>query len=197
MEPKDRLIRETLFLRFASRKEMLRHYRAGDPATALRRWAARRQLSPSEASARLLADEGAVALLGRQAVLEMRPHVRATPYGYARGDRGLVRKSEEARTVAAFFRMYDEGLSLRQIAEEANRQRVPTSRGGQWQASTIRYILRNPIYIGDVRRKDLVREGASPRLVDPLLFGAVQKGLTRRANRARETVQGNPSPPPV
>ncbi len=128
-------------------------------------------------------------MFGRQAVLGMRPRLRTAPYGYTRRDGGLVREAGEARTVAAFFRMYDGGMSLRQIAEAANRQRVPTSRGGRWQASTIRHMLRNPTYIGRMRRKGMVREGGPPGLIDPDLFEMVQIGLTRRAKRSNEATR--------
>ena len=197
MQPKDPLIQETLFLRFASRKEFLRHYRAKDSTTALAQWAVQHQLSPSEAAARLLEDGGAVALFGQQAVLGLRPRRRTAPYGYTRRDGRLVRKAEEARTVATFFRMYDGGMSLRQIAEAANRRGVPTSRGGRWQASTIQHMLRNPTYIGRVRRKGMVREGGPPGLIDSELFEMVQRGLTLRAKRANEAMREGSLPPPV
>ncbi len=127
----------------------------------------------------------------------MRPHRRTAPYGYTRRDGDLIREAEEARTVAAFFRMYEGGMSLRQIAEVANRKRVPTSRGGRWQASTIRHMLRNPTYIGRVRRRGMVREGGPPGLIDPELFETVQRGLAIRAKRANEAMREGSLPPPV
>jgi hypothetical protein len=39
-------------------------------------------------------------------------------------------------------------MSLRAIAEELNVEGVPTQRGGDWHASTVRYILQNPKYDG-------------------------------------------------
>ncbi|MFQ5918483.1 MAG: recombinase family protein [Thermoplasmata archaeon] len=188
---------DTLFLPFASRKEFLKHYRAEDTTMALRRWAAKHGLSPSAGSTRLLSDDGAIAFYGRQALHDMRPGQRTAPYGYTRREEGLVREDGEARAILAFFRMYDEGMSLRQVAEAANRQRVPTSRGGRWQASTIRHILRNPVYIGRVRRKNMVRGGGPPALIDSTLFEAVQRGLTRRAKRASKAMRRVPSSPPV
>ncbi len=146
---------------------------------------------------RLLQDPGTLALFGREAVVRLRPKARSIPYGYVKQDDALVPDSEEAAHVTAFFRMYQAGMSLRQIAEVANRQGLPTSRGGQWQASTLRHMLRNSIYVGRVRRKGMVREGGSPGLIDPALFETVQRGLTRRAKRANETMRESYSPPPV
>lgn len=38
------------------------------------------------------------------------------------------------------------GWSLRRIVEELNRLAVPTKRGGQWYAGTVRYLLQNDLY---------------------------------------------------
>ncbi|MFQ5986187.1 MAG: recombinase family protein [Thermoplasmata archaeon] len=186
-----------MFLPFGSRKEFLRFYGAADTAKALREWASQRHLSPGDAATRLLRDPGAVALFGREAILGMRPRTRMTPYGYRRKKGALVPDPEEAFAVADFFRLYQDGMSLRQIADLANQQSIPTSRGGRWGASTIRHILRNPIYVGRLRRGVIVREGGPPGLIHPKLFEAVQNGLTRRAKRARGTIREGPSGPPV
>lgn len=138
-----------------------------------------------------------MALFGQHAILQMRSSSRATPYGYVRRDGVLVVEPEEANTVESFFRMYREGMSLRQIAEVANQQDIPTSRGGQWQASTIQHILRNPNYVGRVRRNNMVRDGGPPGLIDPELFKAVQTGLTRRAKRAGKAIREGPFAPSV
>ncbi len=146
---------------------------------------------------RLLQDPGAMALLGREAVLRLRPKARSIPYGYDKQDDALVPDSEEAANVTAFFGMYRAGMSLRQIAEVANRQGLPTSRGGQWQASTLRHMLRNPIYVGRVRRNGMVREGEVPGLIEPELFETVQNGLTRRGKHVREPIREGPLAPRV
>jgi hypothetical protein len=39
-------------------------------------------------------------------------------------------------------------MSLRAIAEELDAEGVPTQRGGDWHAPTVRYILQNPKYHG-------------------------------------------------
>lgn len=178
--PKDPFLLESLFLPFASRKELLRHYGVEDSTAALRRWADQHDLSARDATSRLMRDSGALGLVGQQAVFRMRPRTRTVAYGYAKEDGALVPDSKEARVVAEFFRMYREGMSLRQIAEVMNRRNLPTSRGGRWWASTIRHILRNPIYIGRVRRNDMFRESGKPSLIEPEVFEEVQTRLTAR-----------------
>ena len=197
IRPRDPLIRGSLFLPFASRKELLQHYHVKDSTAALRQWADENQLSLRDAVDRLVQDPGAMALFGREAVLQLRPKARSIPYGYDKQDDALVPDSEEAAHVTAFFRMYQAGMSLRQIAEVANRQGLPTSRGGQWQASTLRHMLRNPIYVGRVRRNGMVREGGPPALIHPQLFETVQNGLTRRGKRARKPIPDGPLAPSV
>jgi Recombinase len=36
------------------------------------------------------------------------------------------------------------------IASDLARQQVPTTRGGQWYAGTVRYLLRNTLYAEEV-----------------------------------------------
>jgi site-specific DNA recombinase len=42
------------------------------------------------------------------------------------------------------------GQSVHGIARELAHQRVPTTRGGQWYAGTVRYLLRNALYAEEV-----------------------------------------------
>jgi site-specific DNA recombinase len=53
--------------------------------------------------------------------------------------------------------------SYRKIASQLNELGIPSPRGGQWYAGTVRYIYKNPVYKGQLRfnkiraeRKDLV-----------------------------------------
>src|SRR4051794_37382913 len=74
--------------------------------------------------------------------------------------------SQRVKLVKDIFRLYvNEGRGFKAIAEALNRRKVPTPRGpawasiysGQWTDTTIRSILVNPIYTGDMvwnRRTD-------------------------------------------
>jgi len=73
---------------------------------------------------------------------------------------------ERVRIIEQIFDMYTkEGKGFRAIADTLNRKKIPTPRGpqwsyiysGQWTVTTIRAILVNPIYVGDMvwnRRTD-------------------------------------------
>ena len=51
-----------------------------------------------------------------------------------------------AATVAPLLRDYQrKGLSLRQMAEELNARAIPTARGGQWHAATVRNALQRVV----------------------------------------------------
>lgn len=71
------------------------------------------------------------------------------PYGYRKTTEGeLEPDPNTAPIVRRIFRLRDEGESLRSIAETLNDAGVPTKRGGDWHASTVRYVLENPKYKG-------------------------------------------------
>ncbi len=73
------------------------------------------------------------------------------PYGYRTDGKGrLVVHEAEAETVRRIFRMRGEGRTLQQIADWLNAEGVPTRRGGKWHPGTVRYILDNPKYRGQV-----------------------------------------------
>src|ERR671915_1175607 len=85
------------------------------------------------------------------------PWTRA-PYGYRmspdrpRDPRGVTTDPAEAAVVAELFAMYREpGTSLMQLALRLDARGVPTRSGTpRWSSPTIRGILRNPTYTGQV-----------------------------------------------
>ncbi len=80
------------------------------------------------------------------------------PYGYRmspdrpRDPRGVAADPAEAAVVAELFAMYREpGTSLMQLAMRLDARGVPTASGTpRWSSPTIRGILRNPTYTGQV-----------------------------------------------
>jgi len=87
------------------------------------------------------------------------------PLGYAKtiGFNGrekpdLIKNPQEAETVQLIFKLKRKRMSLRQIAGELNRKGVPTKRGGNWYAGTVRYILNNPVYKGLMDFKGIKRK---------------------------------------
>lgn len=72
--------------------------------------------------------------------------VGSPPLGFAAEDKKLAKIEEELETVRYIKSLKRKRLSLRQIANRLNEQRISTKRGGTWYAATVRYILRNIRY---------------------------------------------------
>jgi DNA invertase Pin-like site-specific DNA recombinase len=74
------------------------------------------------------------------------------PLGYEKGPDGKLRLTSRAETVRRIFEMRaDDDMTLRAIAGQLNAEGVPTKRGGDWHASTVSYVLKNPKYRGVLR----------------------------------------------
>lgn len=73
-------------------------------------------------------------------------------YGYDKtGTYELKINQSQADTVRMIFNMYaEEKLGLRRIAAELNRLSIPSKTGGQWSAKTVRRIISNSVYMGEL-----------------------------------------------
>lgn len=73
------------------------------------------------------------------------------PLGYRRDrDGGLIIDADEAEVVRRIHGLRQDGHTLQAIADIMNQGNVPTRRGCRWYPGTIRYILDNPKYKGQV-----------------------------------------------
>jgi len=69
--------------------------------------------------------------------------------GYQTKEKELRKAIEEAEIVQRIFHLKRKSrLSINAIARRLNTERTPTKRGGSWYASTVAYILKNPLYKG-------------------------------------------------
>jgi len=98
----------------------------------------------------------------------------AAPLGYVRDKKGgLVADEENVETVRRIFAMREEGATLRTIAAALNADQVATQRGGHWWPATVRYILDNPKYRGNIEylfrwngtETHVVRDGSHDAIV--------------------------------
>jgi DNA invertase Pin-like site-specific DNA recombinase len=64
-----------------------------------------------------------------------------TPFGFRAVGGKLVPIPDERKTIAAIERMRKRGLAYRDIAAKLNGEGVKGKRGGQWHASTVRYLI--------------------------------------------------------
>jgi len=74
-------------------------------------------------------------------------------YRYDEEQKKYVVIPEEAEAVRRMFRMYLDGLPLREIAESMNDAGVRTTLGNEFQEASVRRLIFNEIYAGDIRRQ--------------------------------------------
>jgi len=75
-------------------------------------------------------------------------------YGYdrAKGERMQTINETEAENVRTIFDMYvNRGMSLSAIAKAFNMQKIPSKMGSIWSAGTVKSVITNCNYIGNVR----------------------------------------------
>jgi site-specific DNA recombinase len=116
------------------------------------------------------------------------------PYGYSLAEDGnLVINPEESKWVRWIFENYKR-YGLRSLAQELNKRGVRTKRGLTWIASTLQYIIENPVYIGALRwhhtgksKGDtvLVPDAHEP-IIDVALFEEVQAIRKERSAKGQK-----------
>jgi len=119
------------------------------------------------------------------------------PVGYSTADKKLVVEPNEARTVRQLFCMYLELGSVFELKERLDdlgwRTPVRISRNGNrsgdkpYSRGQLYWILRNPIYIGNVRHGDQVWPGQHEAIIDDALWQTVQEQLLRGSNAGVHT----------
>lgn len=86
------------------------------------------------------------------------------PYGYDSNAAGeLVVNEAEATVVRRIFQMCNNGIGTHRIAYILESEGIPTKRGAPWQPGTIRAMLSNITYTGDVLLQKTIRVGNGPR----------------------------------
>ena len=71
-------------------------------------------------------------------------------YGYTRDKRLLEVYEPEANVVRLIYQMFYDDRTIPEICYILNQQGIPSPRGGQWTYSTVKTILTNEKYSGDV-----------------------------------------------
>lgn len=80
----------------------------------------------------------------------------STALGYTSVEKELKLQREESKVVSQIFTMKrNNHFSLNEIARQLNTGGFQTKRGGRWYASTIAYILGNPLYRGKYGYRDI------------------------------------------
>lgn len=126
-------------------------------------------------------------------------------YGYRKGEDGIpVIVEEEAIIIRRVFQQFLDGLSMKQIRDMLNAEKIRTYSGKlQWEPEHIQRILTNGKYVGDVLlqktyrnscidKKIYVNRGEMPKylvsnnhpaIIDRDTFNIAQVELARRCNK--------------
>ena len=104
------------------------------------------------------------------------------PYGYqyAEDKKRVIVNSQEAQLVRFMFTEGQKGRTLAQIADALNDKAILTRRGNEWSRGSIRAILRNRFYIGELDHQGKSIKGNHEALISKVQFGKVQVQLERR-----------------
>ena len=94
------------------------------------------------------------------------------PYGYCLDpEKGLIVHEEEALIVRKMFKMYafgKEGASA--ICHQLNEAGDRSRNGRKWGRRVILYMLKNPVYVGKIRWREVLYKGRHDPLVSEVLF---------------------------
>ena len=133
---------------------------------------------------------------------------RQAKYGYALSEdcRSLVLNPESAQVVKLIFQMYLEDMKIPEIARALDVQGVQTPQvqmakkkrsrtKNKWQDSTIRSILKNPLYIGKctLTLAKARRELEVPAIVSETEFQKAQKKLESTRMPSRKKARKKPN----
>ncbi len=113
-------------------------------------------------------------------------------YDYDRTTGYLVVNDTESPIARKIFELYVSGLwGSASIARWLNEKGYRTKRGALWSPNTVRNVIANPAYIGEVFFRGIKYPGQHPALIEPEVFQKAQKLLAERgddASRRRSNV---------
>ncbi len=124
------------------------------------------------------------------------------PLGYDARDRKLIVNEAEAKRVKHIFELYLELGSIAKLRRALEQQGISSKSwvsstgkqkgGSRWSVGSVRHILRNRIYIGDVTYKDEIHPGQQEAILPIELFETVQAKLDEsRVNHHRKRTIGS------
>jgi site-specific DNA recombinase len=105
-------------------------------------------------------------------------------YGYSYDQQKglLVSHETETPVLRQIFDWFTESKwGCVKITKMLNVRRIPSKTGGQWNATTVANILRNPVYCGQVRKGDKIIAGQHEGIISQEQFDAAQAIIQSRA----------------
>ena len=104
------------------------------------------------------------------------------PFGYRYADdkKSVVVDEDEAQIVKFMFTEGQKGRSLAEITDDLNAKGTKTRRGNEWTRGSVRAILRNRFYIGELLHQGKVIAGSHDPIISKIQFGKVGAQLDKR-----------------
>ena len=104
------------------------------------------------------------------------------PFGYQYADdkKSVLVNEEEAQLVHFMFAEGQKGRTLAEIATALKDKPMLTRRGNRWTRGSIRAILRNRFYIGELDHQGKPIKGNHKALISRVQFGKVKAQLEKR-----------------
>lgn len=99
------------------------------------------------------------------------------PLGYQYANEAFTVLPAQAETVQQVFTWFVDGVGMSAIAKRLNEAGATTAKGGQWYASTVKYILSNGFYAGLAQWGESEVMGNHPAIIDRPLYEAAHARL--------------------
>jgi len=106
-------------------------------------------------------------------------------YGYTwNPEKRVLEMNENSRWVLFMFEEYARNCGANSIRNRLRLEKVNPKSGDIWSPGSIRYILRNPVYIGKIRWGSELVDGNHEPIVPLELFNRVQKILNENNDKS-------------
>ncbi len=86
---------------------------------------------------------------------------------------------ETAPFVLECYKMYLEGMTIKQLVKAMNEKGMRNTWGTEMTITTMTNLLKNRRYLGEYRYGDIVNKGEIPQIIPDKLFNAVQKAIAK------------------
>ena len=106
------------------------------------------------------------------------------PFGYTSEAADLKPHAEEAPVLRQIFEMYLAHPSFASVRNRLKALGIRDRRSKVWRASALEWIIRNPIYAGDVHEHGEIRPGVHESLVSREMWDAAQRTLPTKTRLA-------------
>ena len=114
---------------------------------------------------------------GKKEKAERGEHNGNPPFGYDydRNLKKLIINDEKAKIVKLIYDMFVSTQNLRHIATTLNQLDIKPMRGSEWGTKTLKLILANRSYVGEVKYRDSYYKGIHEPIIEKEIFDKVQK----------------------